>query len=223
MTEELEEFLPGKEEDSAFLDPTARIVGEVEIGENAFLFPGSLIEGEESDVTIGDGSIMMNKSSVRSTKENPASIGKDAFIAHGARLRGCEIGEGSLVGMDAVVMEGAEVGKGAIVGTDAIVPEGMEVPDGKLVLGQPAEVIEDVSEEDLQKIDEIRERLQEKRDEFKMIEKRGQQFGVFEAPKRPDEILEERKAEMKRVEEDVPDIEKVKEKLKELEEDHYSF
>ncbi|MEF8874640.1 MAG: gamma carbonic anhydrase family protein [Candidatus Thermoplasmatota archaeon] len=222
MTEELEESLPDEKDDAPFLDPTASVVGEVEIGGNAFLFPGSIVEGDDSKVEVGEESIIMNKASVRSTEENPVSLGKGSFIAHGARLEGCSVGERTLVGMDAVVMEGAEVGEKAIVGTEAIVPEGMEVPDEKLVLGQPAEVVGDVSEEDLEEIEEIRAGLHEKRKEFQIIENRGERFDVFETPKRPKEILEENKVE-NREKKDIPDADKLDDKLKELEKDHHIF
>ncbi len=222
MTEELEGFLPDEKEAGPFVDPAADIVGEVEIGKNAFLFPGSLVESDASEVKIGEESIIMNKASVRSTENNSVSLGESSFVSHGARLEGCSVGEGALIGMDAVVMEGAEVGKRAIVGTEAIVPEGMEVPDGKLVLGQPAEVVGDVSEEDLEKIDEIRARLHGKRTGFQIIEKRGERFNVFETPKRPKEILEENKVEMQGKKESL-DMEELNEKLKELEKDHHVF
>ncbi len=224
MTRELEEFLPdeGEEDDSPFLDPTARVVGEVEIGKNASLFPGSIVEGDESEVSLGEESIIMNKASIKSSKDHPVSIGKRSFISHGARLEGCSVESGALIGNDAVVMEGAEIGEGAIVGTNAIVPEGMEVPDGKLALGQPAEIVRDVSEEDLEKIDEIRSTMFDKRDEFKMIEKRGKEFDVFDKPKRPDEILKESEVEKKEMK-DVPDLEDIREKLDEMGEDNHTY
>ncbi|MBS3817840.1 MAG: gamma carbonic anhydrase family protein [Candidatus Thermoplasmatota archaeon] len=222
MTKELEEFLPDEDDDTPFLDPTARVVGDVDIGGNAALFPGCMVEGDEDEVDIGDESIIMNKASIQATEDHPVSLKERSFISHGARLEGCEIGENSLVGLDAVVMEGAEVGKNAIVGTNAIVPEGMEVPDNKLVLGQPAEVVRDVSEEDLDKIDEIRETLTGKRDEFQMIEKRGERFDVFKTPKRPDELLDESEIDREEMKE-IPDLEKVREELKDLEEDTHTF
>ncbi len=218
MTEELERFLPGEDDsesdNSPFVDPTARTVGDVAIGHNASLFPGSIVEGDKSKVELGEDSILMNKAFVEGTKEHDTSVGDKAFISAGARLKGCNVGEGAMVGIDAVVLEGAEVGEEAIVGTNAIVPEGMEVPDRKLVLGQPAEIVRDVSEEELEKIDKIRSDLVGKRKEFKIIENRGERFDVFDTPKRPEELKEETKIDEKDMNgKEIPDLEKVREEL----------
>lgn len=228
MTSELEEFLPedegSEDEETAFVDPAARTVGEVMLGSNSFLYPGSMVKGDVSKVEIGEDSILMNNSSVEGTEEHPTSLGDKTFISPGADLRGCSIGKGTMVGIDAVVLEGAEVGEDAIVGTNAIVPEGKEIPDGKLALGQPAEVVRDVSEEELEKIKEIRSDLMGKRKEFKMIEERAERFNVNDTPKRPREILEENKREMaERDEKDVPDLNDIREKLKEESEDKHTF
>jgi len=227
MTQELEEFLPDSEDpeekDTAFVDPGARTLGEVMLGSNSFLYPGSMVKAESSKVEIGDNSILMNKTSVESTEEHPTSLGKDSFVGPGADLKGCNVGNGAMVGMDAVVLEGAEIGDNSIVGSNAIVPEGMKIPDGKLVLGQPAEIVRDVSDEELEKIDEIRSDLMEKRREFKMIEKRAERFKVNDIPKRPREILEEKKQEFSEKEEEVPDISDVKKKLRDLSEDNHTI
>ncbi len=224
MTEELEKFLPGEEDDSPFLDPAAKVMGDVEIGGDALLFPGCVIEGDDSEVDIAQESIIMNRASVRSTKDNPVSIGKNSLISHGARLEGCMIGEDTLIGMDSVVMEGAEIGDQAIIGTDTIVPENMEIPDRKVAVGKPAEIIEEVSEEDLEKIDQIRTTLHERRTELRMIWERGERFDVFEAPKRPEEILGEKEIDAESMErQEVPSLEELKDKLEGLKEDNQTF
>lgn len=212
------------EQETAFVDPAARTVGEVMLGSNSFLFPGSMVKGDKSKVEIGDDSILMSRASVESSQEHPAALGDKTFISPGADLRGCSIGKGTMVGIDAVVLEGAEIGENAIVGTNAIVPEGKKIPDGKLAMGQPAEVVRDVSEEDLEKIDKIRSDLMERRKEFKMIEKRAERFNVDDTPKRPREILEENKSELaERDEKNVPDLSDIREKLKDESEDNHVF
>ncbi len=224
MTEELEKFLPGEEDDTPFMDPAAKVMGDVEIGGNALLFPGCVIEADDSEVDIAEESIIMNRASLRSTKDNPVSIGKNTVISHGARLEGCIIGEDTLIGMDSVVMDGAEIGDKAIIGTDTIVPENMQIPDRKVAVGKPAEIIEDVSKEDLEKIDQIRTTLHEKRTELRMIWERGERFDVFEAPKRPDDILEDKEIEGKDMErQEVPSLEELKDKFKELKKNNQTF
>ncbi len=212
--------MPGEDgseiDDSPFVDPTARTVGDVAIGHNASLFPGSIVEADKSKVELGDDSILMNKAFVEGTEGHDTSVGEKAFISAGARLKGCDIGEGAMVGIDAVVLEGAEVGEEAIVGTNAIVPEGMEIPDRKLVLGQPAEIVRDVSDEELEKIDNIRSDLVGKRKEFKIIENRGNRFDVFDTPERPEELKEDMEVERPDTNgKEIPDLEEVREELKE--------
>ncbi|MFP4000438.1 MAG: gamma carbonic anhydrase family protein [Thermoplasmata archaeon] len=228
MTRELEEFLPDDEDsdekEAAFVDPAARTVGEVMLGANSFVFPGSMIKGERSEVKIGEGSILMNNSSIQSTEQHPTTLEDRTFISPGADLRGCSIGKGSMVGIDAVVLDGAEVGENAIVGTNAIVPEGKKIPDGKLAMGQPAEIVRDVTEEEFEKIKQIRSDLMDKRKEFKMIEKRAERFKVNETPKRPREILEENKPELsEKNENNVPNLDDIREELKEKSEDDHVF
>ncbi len=229
MTSELEEFLPegegSEERGSAFVDPAARTVGDVMLGSNSILLPGSIIKGDKSRVEIGEDSILMNGVSVESTEAHTTDLADRTFVSPGADLKGCTIGKGSMVGIDAVVLEGVEVGENSIVGTNAIVPEGMNIPDGKLVMGQPAEIVRDVSEEELEQINKIRSDMMERRKEFKMIEKRAERFKVNETPKRPREILEEEQPGSTRGDEEknVPDLSDIRERLKERSEDNHTF
>ncbi len=225
---ELEDVLPDKEKDSSlsdspFLDPTARVVGKVTMGKRCGLFPGVQVRGEESSVNIGDDSIIMNDAVIEGTEEHEANIEKEAFISPGARLEGCDIGEGSLVSIDAVVMEGAKIGENAIVGRNAIVPEGMEVPDNSLVLGQPADVVRDVAEEDLEEIDELRREMTWKREEFLIMQERGERFDVYDEPKRPDEIRQENEMLNDSEISGERDLEKMKKKLKEKLDEEANF
>lgn len=195
MTRNLKDYLPDRENmnigESVFLDPTVRMVGDVTIREKANILTGSIIEADKSNVEIGEESVVMDGASIKSTERHELSIGDRSLIGSGAKLEGCKIGENSLVGIDAVVMEDAEIGDNSIVGTNAIVKEGTKVPDNTLVLGQPAEIIRDVSEEELDKINDIRSHVNWKSKEYKTMIERGEEFDAFESPKRPDEIMDE--------------------------------
>ncbi|MFP4051639.1 MAG: gamma carbonic anhydrase family protein [Thermoplasmata archaeon] len=195
MTRKLKEYLPNRENmdigESVFLDPTVRMIGDVTIREKANILTGSIIEADKSGVEIGEESVVMDGASIKSTERYKLTIGDRSLIGSGARLEGCKIGENSLVGIDAVVMEGAEIGDNAIVGTNAIVKEGTKVPDNTLVLGKPAEEIRDVSEEELDKINDIRSHVSWKSEEYKTMIERGEEFETFKSPKRPDEIMKE--------------------------------
>ena len=199
MTDELEDFLPkrkGEVDKSAFLDPTARIVGDVMIKDNSSLWPGSVLDGEKSKIEIGEDSIIMNNATIKSTEEHGVTLGDKTFVSPGARIRGVTIGKNVLVGIDAVIMEGAEIGEGSIIGTDTIVPQGMKVPENSIVRGQPAEVVGKVDEETIQDIENIRNKMFKKRDEYKIMMDRGKEFKVFDTPKRPKDILESKKKDL---------------------------
>lgn len=199
MTDELEEFLPkrkGDIDDSVFLDPTARVMGDVLISDNSSLWPGSVLDGEKSEIKVGENSIIMNKAIIESTAEHKVELGKNSFISPGAEIKGSKIGKDVMIGIDAVVMEDVEIGEGSIVGTDTIIPNGMKIPKNSIVRGRPAEIVGDVDEETLEELDEIRDRMFKKRDEYKLMMKRGEEYNVFDTPKRPKQILESKKEEL---------------------------
>ncbi len=216
MNKKLEDTLPGDDEDnqSPFVDPAAKMIGDVKLGKNSFLFPGSVIEGHESKVEVGKDNIIMNNVSVKSTDDHEVRFDDGVFISSGSKIEGCEIGRNTLIGLDAVVLEGVSVGKNSIIGTNAIVPEGMNIPDKKLVLGQPAEIVRDVTDEELEKIESLRSNLMDKRDEFKMIEKRAERFNINSTPQRPKDLWESNKNQLKKNDkEKVPDLDELREKL----------
>ncbi|MGM0509522.1 MAG: gamma carbonic anhydrase family protein [Thermoplasmatota archaeon] len=192
MTEELESFtdddLDGR---SYFLDPTARIVGDVMLGEGSFLGDGTIIDSSESEVEIGEDVFMLHKSKIEGKEGYETKVEDGTFISPKARLKGCELGEESFVGTNAVILEGAKIGKESIIAGDTIVPEGMDIPERSVVRGKPGKVVDKVKDEDLERIKEIRSHIDWKKDEFKMMMKRGEQFDVFDTPKRPKEIMEE--------------------------------
>ncbi len=193
MTEELERFLEnGDSEDrSYFLDPTARIVGDVMLGEGSFLGDGTMIDSSKSDVEIGENVFMLHKSKVEGIEGYETKIEDGSFISPNARLKGCRLGEESFVGTNAVILEGAKIGKESIIAGDTIVPEDMDIPERSVVRGKPGEIVDTVKDEDLERIEDIRSHIDWKKDEFKMMMKRGEEYGVFDTPRKPKEIMED--------------------------------
>ncbi len=224
MTDELEDFLPkrkGEVNKSAFLDPTARIVGEVMISKNSSLWPGSVLNGEQSKIEVGEDSIIMNNATIKSTEEHGVTLGDNTFVSPGAKVKGSKVGKNVLVGIDAVVMEGSDIGDGSIIGTDTIVPQGMKVPENSIVKGQPAEIVAEVDEGTTQQIDEIRDKISRKRDEYMIMMKRGQEYNVYDTPKRPREILESKKEELFTGEEQEEMEKKMKKILSKIDSEDY--
>ncbi len=170
-----------------FIDPMARIVGDVVIGEGSAFWPGAVVEGDGTEV--GEDVIMMPKSYVG----EDATIGDKAFISPNARLNGCRIEGHSFIGMGAFIGEGAVVGHHSVISHDSIVPEGMQIPERSLVSGAPAKVQGTVTDDMLEQISEIRSHIDWRKEEVKIMQKRGEMFGIGEVPSRPDEIQAEYK------------------------------
>lgn len=124
---------------SAFLMDDAVVVGDVEVGEDASLWFGTVVRGDVNSIRIGARTNVQDLTVVHVTsKTHPTVIGDDVTIGHRVVLHGCTIHDRCLVGIGAIVMDGAVVGPDAIVGAGALVPPGMVVPPGTLVVGSPA-------------------------------------------------------------------------------------
>lgn len=128
---------------SAFLAPTAVVVGHVEIGEEASVWYGAVLRGDHPGNVIGIGARanVQDNAVVHVSDQGPTLVEDEATIGHGAVLESCRIGRGTVVGMNAVVLQRAEVGEGCLVAAGALVKEGTVVPDGRLVAGVPARAL----------------------------------------------------------------------------------
>lgn len=129
-----------------YIAPGSSLIGSVSLGELVSIWFNVVIRADNDLVTIGDGSNVQDGSILHVDPGFPISIGRNVTIGHKVMLHGCTIGDGSLVGMNAVVLNGAVVGKECLIGANALVTEGMEIPDRSLVLGSPGKIIKKVDE-----------------------------------------------------------------------------
>jgi carbonic anhydrase/acetyltransferase-like protein (isoleucine patch superfamily) len=125
---------------TAFIAPTASVVGDVVVHQNASIWYGAVVRGDTSYAVIGPGANVQDGAIVHSRAGNPALIGAEAGIAHGAIVHGATIGDRALIANGAIVLDGATVEAGALVAAGSVVPPGMVVPAGMLAIGSPAEV-----------------------------------------------------------------------------------
>ena len=133
--------------DSAYVAKQATLIGDVRIGDQASVWPGSVIRGDINSISIGDRSNVQDGTIVHLSENYGVVIGNDVTIGHAAVIHACTIDDECLIGMGAIVMDGAVIGKRSIVGANALVTQGTIVPPGSLVLGSPAKVIKTLSEE----------------------------------------------------------------------------
>jgi carbonic anhydrase/acetyltransferase-like protein (isoleucine patch superfamily) len=135
---------------SAFVHPASTIVGNVIIGRDVYVGPSAAIRGDWGGVVIEDGCNVQETCVIHSFPGVTVRLETGAHIGHGAVIHGARIGRNVLIGMNAVVMDRATIGAGCIVGALTFVPADMQIPDRKVVVGNPARIVKDVSDEMLQ-------------------------------------------------------------------------
>ncbi len=131
---------------SAFIAPTAVIVGDVEIGEFASVWFGAVLRGDTAPIRIGARTNVQDNCVIHTDEGAPATIGAGCSLGHGAIIHGATVGDGALIGMAATLLNHAEVGAGCIVAAGALLPEGKIIPAGQLAMGAPAKVARPVSD-----------------------------------------------------------------------------
>lgn len=132
--------------DSAYVAVEATLIGRVVLGENASFWPGATARGDNETITIGAGSNVQEGAVLHADPGFPLNLEKDVTIGHQAMLHGCTIGEGTLVGIQAVVLNGAVIGRNCLVGAGAIVTEGKTFADRLLILGAPARAVRELND-----------------------------------------------------------------------------
>jgi carbonic anhydrase/acetyltransferase-like protein (isoleucine patch superfamily) len=132
---------------SAWVAPTASVIGRVSLGPRASVWYGSVIRADLERIEIGAESNVQDGSVLHADPGRPVVVGERVTVGHRAVVHGAVVGDEVLVGMGSVVLNGARVGAGSIIGAGAVVAEGTEVPPGSLVLGVPGRVRGQVGEE----------------------------------------------------------------------------
>ncbi len=132
--------------ESAYVAESATLIGDVELGEQASVWPQSVLRGDIERIRIGKGSNIQDGCIIHLADDLQAKVGDYVTVGHGAIIHACEIGDECLVGMRATVMDGAVIGEQCIVGAHSLVTKGFKAPPGSLVLGSPAKVVKPLDE-----------------------------------------------------------------------------
>lgn len=137
---------------SAYIDPSAHVIGDVVIGERSSVWPNVTIRGDVNYIRIGSETSIQDNSVLHvDHMVYPCVVGDRVTVGHGVVLHGCEVEDEALIGIGAIVLNGAKIGGGAVVAAGALVPEGMSVPANTVVMGAPAKVKRDVTPEEQQR------------------------------------------------------------------------
>jgi carbonic anhydrase/acetyltransferase-like protein (isoleucine patch superfamily) len=124
-----------------YIDKSAVLIGDVEIGDECSVWPNAVLRGDLSPIKIGSGSNVQDCAVLHVTYSCPCIIGKNVTIGHGAVVHGVDIKDNCLIGMNTTVLEGSTVGEGSIIGANGLVTSGSEIPENSLVLGVPGKVV----------------------------------------------------------------------------------
>lgn len=156
--------------ESAFIAPGAVVRGDVTLEENSNIWYNAVIRGDTAPVVIGKNSNVQDNAVIHVDNGFPTIIEENVTVGHGAILHGCKVEKEALIGMGAIVLNGAVIGAGSIVGAGALVTAGTVLPENSLVVGSPAKVIRQVSEE--QRRSTVKNALQyvKEAEEYKKLE-----------------------------------------------------
>jgi carbonic anhydrase/acetyltransferase-like protein (isoleucine patch superfamily) len=127
--------------EGAWVADSAQVIGNVELGANASVWFGVVVRGDNETIRIGRNTNVQDLSVLHSDAGVPLTLGDNVSIGHQVMLHGCTIGDGSLIGIQAVVLNNAKIGRNCIVGAGSVVTEGKEFPDNSLIFGSPAKVV----------------------------------------------------------------------------------
>jgi carbonic anhydrase/acetyltransferase-like protein (isoleucine patch superfamily) len=127
--------------------PDANLIGRVVLEAGASVWFGATLRGDNEEIRIGAGSNVQENAVLHTDMGFPLTIGANCTIGHKAMLHGCTVGEGTLIGMGAMLMNGSRIGRGCLIGAGALITEGKEIADGSLVMGAPGKVIRQLDAE----------------------------------------------------------------------------
>ena len=137
---------------SAYVSNEATVIGKVTIGELSSVWPSATVRGDNEPIRIGNSVNIQDGAVLHVDPGCPLTIGDFVSVGHQAMLHGCTVGEGSLIGINAVILNRAVIGKHCLIGAKALIPEGKAIPDRSLVLGSPGRVIRELTDEEVARL-----------------------------------------------------------------------
>ena len=130
---------------SAYVDPNASIIGKAVLADHSSVWFGATLRGDNETISIGANSNVQDGAVLHTDPGLPLVVGANVSVGHQAMLHGCTVGEGSLIGIQAVVLNAAVIGRGCLVGAGAVITERKVFADGTLILGAPAKVVRELT------------------------------------------------------------------------------
>ncbi|MES3003360.1 MAG: gamma carbonic anhydrase family protein [Pseudomonadota bacterium] len=141
----------------AWIADSAEVIGDVILGDNASVWFGTVIRGDTDTIRIGRNTNVQDQSVLHADEGVPLTLGDNVTVGHQVMLHGCTIGDGTLIGIQAVVLNKAKIGRNCIVGAGSVVTENKEFPDNSLIVGSPAKAIRTLTEEQVKLLSHLSE------------------------------------------------------------------
>ena len=151
MIKEFDGIMPEIDE-SVFVAESADIIGDVKIGKNSSIWYNTVLIGDEHAIRIGENTNIQDGTVIHVGWDVDTVIGDNVTVGHNALVHGCKIGNNSLVGMGAIVLNGAEIGEYCMIAAGALVTQNKKFPDGVLIMGSPAKVVRELTDEEKQSL-----------------------------------------------------------------------
>ena len=133
--------------DDFFVAESASVIGKVCLENDSSIWFGAVLRGDNEWITVGENTNIQECAVLHTDPGFPCTLGKNVTVGHQAMLHGCEVGDNSLIGINAVILNGAKIGKGCLIGANTLITEGTEIPDGSLVMGSPGKVRGELNED----------------------------------------------------------------------------
>ena len=135
--------------ENVYIAPGASVIGDVVLGSNVGIWFGAVVRGDNERITVGDGTNIQDCCVMHTDPGCPLDIGSNVTVGHQAMLHGCTIGDGTLIGINAVVLNNARIGKNCLIGASALIADGKVIPDNSLVVGAPGRVIRQLQQKEV--------------------------------------------------------------------------
>ena len=140
------------EEGACWIAPSAAVIGKVKLERFASVWFGAVIRGDNELIIIGENSNVQDGAVMHTDPGLPLTVGRNCTIGHKAILHGCTVGDNTLIGMGAVILNRAKIGNNCLIGANALITEGKAIPDNSLVMGQPGKIVGELGEDAITKL-----------------------------------------------------------------------
>lgn len=154
---------------TAYVAENATVIGRVALHRGSSVWFQAVLRADNEPIEIGEGSNVQDGAVLHTDPGYPLLVGKNVSIGHQAMLHGCTVGDGTLIGVQAVILNGAKIGKNSLVGAGAVVTEGKDFPDNSLIVGAPAKVLRELTAEVVAKLNDNALEYSERAEVYKTL------------------------------------------------------